>query len=319
MVDTNNLGYGRACPLKEPDDAATVILLREMPGTPWELFLLRRHAKQNFMGGAHVFPGGRLEEADMDPAIIPNIFPGDLAENLLLREEGLSPDLARGLFVAAIRETFEEAGIFLGCGPTGEPLPSAEGSLGERLSTCRHDLHKGKITILELLRRENIRLDFRLLAPYSHWITPAIETRRFDTRFFLARIPPGQQPLHDSRELTASAWFSPEAALVGQDRGEITLMPPTLKTLEELSHFPSISELFLAASHKEIPVIMPEIIADGDLLGIILPHDREYRNPVYRQAPRPGECSRVMLVGDRWQRQDNFVPLCLCPSEPDSI
>ncbi|MDZ4166039.1 MAG: NUDIX hydrolase [Smithellaceae bacterium] len=305
MVDINNLGYGKSLPLKEPDAAATVILLREMAETPWEVFLLRRHAKQNFMGGAHVFPGGRLEEADMDPAIIPNIFPGELAENLLLREEGLAPDLARGLFVAAIRETFEEAGIFLGCGPSGEPLQSAEGPLEERLSSCRQDLHKGNITLLELLRRENLRLDFRLLAPYSHWITPAIETRRFDTRFFLARIPPGQRPLHDSRELTASAWFSPEAALTGQDRGEITLMPPTLKTLEELSHFPSTAELFRAASRKEMPVIMPEVIADGEQVGIILPHDREYRNPVYRQAPRPGECSRIMLTAGRWQRIGN--------------
>ncbi len=305
MVDINNLGYGRSCPLKEPDDAATVILLRETPGTTWEVFLLRRHAKQNFMGGAHVFPGGRLEEADMDPALIPHIFPGDLPENLRLKEEGLSLDKARGLFVAAIRETFEEAGIFPGCGASGEPLPALEGPLAERFSTYRQDLHAGKITLLELLHRENIRLDFRLLAPYSHWITPAIETRRFDTRFFLARIPPGQRPLHDSRELTASAWFSPEAALAGQDRGEITLMPPTLKTLEELSLFPSTADLFQAAARKEMPVIMPEVISYGDQVGVILPHDPQYGNPAYRQPPRPGECSRVMLANGRWQRIGN--------------
>jgi len=137
----------------------------------------------------------------------------------------------------------------------------------------------------------------KLLIPYSHWITPEIVPKRFSTRFFLAELPQGQSATTDKDELTSSLWVTPHDALQMYTAGEITLMPPTLKTVEEMAKFISLDELFAAARNRTIYPIMPQPMKNG----LKLPHDPEYSIERYKQPVRLGEDSRFLLVGGKWQ------------------
>ncbi len=301
MINLKTLGYGEQIQPQAPADAAAVILFREIAGRPWEVLLLKRHERQRFMAGASVFPGGRLEDEDCAPAFIPYIYASHRAEEFRLREGNLSLDRARGLLLAAIRETFEETGVLLACLPSGKPLTDTEtGRI--RLAGARRKLKEGHLSFFDLPAKEGLNLDFRLLTPYAHWITPSLETRRFDTRFFLAPLPAGQIPLHDENELAASFWQTPRGALESHEEGAITLMPPTIKILEELSAYATGGELLRDASQKEIPALLPEVFSTGQTVGIRFPHDPEYGITAHKQPPRPGETSRVLLSDGRWRR-----------------
>jgi 8-oxo-dGTP pyrophosphatase MutT (NUDIX family) len=212
-----------------------VILLRDRTEEPYEVFLVRRHRNQAFMGGAYVFPGGRLDYADADPELAACIGGFRAADaKRLLQETDLPEATALGLFVAAIRETFEEAGILLARDARGNVVDLSAPETAARFSCYRLELHEGRLTLAELVRREGLIFAPDLLVPYAHWITPEIEPRRFNTRFFLARLPEGQVPVHDRLELTESSWMTPAFALAEHEAGRIVLMPPTMKTMEEL-------------------------------------------------------------------------------------
>ena len=285
-----------------PRDAATVILLRDRSEGPYEVFLMRRHRNQAFMGGAYVFPGGRLDDADTDPglAACTGGFPVTEARRLL-QEPDLSEEVARGLFLAAIRETFEEAGVLLARDAAGRPLDLADPERADRFAAYRLELHEERITLMDLVRRESLSYGADLLIPYSHWITPEFEPRRFDTRFFLARLPEGQVAIHDRMELTESCWMTPAFALVEHRAGRIVLMPPTLKIIEELQAFSSTDPLFAAARSQRISTIFPEAFRTADGFGVLLPHDPQYSLAAFKQPPRPGETSRIIMQDGIWQ------------------
>jgi hypothetical protein len=152
-----------------------------------------------------------------------------------------------------------------------------------------------------LARRENLRYAPDLLVPYSHWITPEIEPRRFDARFFLARLPEGQTPVHDRTELTDCLWQTPAAALAAHAVGRIVLMPPTLKTIEELHAFPDTKELFATARSRRIRPILPEAFRTADGFGVRLPNDPEYSLAAGMQPARPGETTRVVMQDGIWK------------------
>jgi hypothetical protein len=154
-----------------------------------------------------------------------------------------------------------------------------------------------------LAQRERLTFAPDLLTPYSHWITPEIESKRFSTRFFLARQPKEQIPFHDTMEMTKSQWLTPSTAMEMQREGQILLMPPTLKTLEELNEFGSLEDLFQAVRSREIRTILPEAFMTDDGFGVRLPHDPEYKIEAYKQAPRLEETSRIVLRGDRWRTE----------------
>ena len=298
-------GEGR--PVKMPRDAATVILLRDRSGGPYEIFLMRRHANQTFMGGAYVFPGGHLDDADKDPGLA--AYTGRLSATearRLLQEPDLPEATALGLFLAAIRETFEEAGVLLARDAAGRLIDLADPETADRFAAYRSELHEGRITLTDLVRRESLCYAPDLLIPYSHWITPEFEPRRFDTRFFLARLPEGQVALHDRMELTESCWMSPAAALAEQAAGRIVLMPPTLKTIEELQAFPSIGPLFAAVRSLRIFTICPEVFRTADGFGVLFPHDAEYSLAAFKQPPRPGETSRIVMEDGIWKPRAVF-------------
>lgn len=285
-----------------PRDAATVILMRAQPEKPYEVLLMRRHRNQVFMGGAYVFPGGSLDDADTDPGLAACVG-GFKAEDArrLLQEPNLTAATALGLFLAAIRETFEEAGVLLACNASERPVNLADPEAAARFSAYRLELHEGRLTLADLARREAIHYAPELLIPYSHWITPEIEPRRFNTRFFLAQIPEGQAAVHDRMEMTESDWMTPASALAGHNAGRIVLMPPTLKTIEELLVFSCTEHLFTAARSQRIYTTYAEAFRTADSFGIRLPHDPEYTHTAWKQQPRPGETTRIVMQGGIWK------------------
>jgi 8-oxo-dGTP pyrophosphatase MutT (NUDIX family) len=286
---------------RTPRDAATVILLRDRVDAPYELFLMRRGRNQAFMGGAYVFPGGSLDQADTDPELTACIGGLDAADARRLLQEANLPDAtALGLFVAAIRETFEEAGVLLARDPDGNTVDLSDPETAARFAGYRLELHEKRMTLAELARRERLVYAPDLLTPYSHWITPPIESRRFDTRFFLARLPEGQAPVHDRMELTDSRWLSPAFALAEHAAGSIVLMPPTLKTMEELLAFSGIGQLFDAARSQPIPTILPDAFWTAGSFGIRLPHDSEYTLAAKQPYP-PGGSTRIVMEGGIWR------------------
>ncbi len=288
--------------VRMPRDAATVILLRDRPGGPYEVFLMRRHRDQVFMGGAYVFPGGRLDDADKDPGLAACTGPLSAAEaRRLLQEPDLSEQVARGLFLAAIRETFEEAGVLLARDGEGRLVVLADPETADRFAAYRLELHEGRLTLMDLVRRESLSYAPDLLIPYSHWITPEFEPRRFDTRFFLARLPEGQVAVHDRMELTESCWMTPAFALAEHAAGRIVLMPPTLKTIEELQAFSNTETLFAATRLQRILTIFPEAFRTADGFGVLLPHDAAYTLAPFKQPLRPGETSRIVMEDGIWK------------------
>jgi 8-oxo-dGTP pyrophosphatase MutT (NUDIX family) len=294
-------------PRTAPRDAATVILLRDPPAGPYEMFLMQRHRDQSFMGGAHVFPGGRLSDADTDPHLAARTDGSSVFDaRRLLQEPELSEARARGLFLAAIRETFEEAGVLVARDASNRSVDLAAPETAARFAASRHELREGRLTLTVLAQCAHIRYAPDLLLPYSHWITPEIEPRRFDTRFFLARLPDGQVAVHDRTELTDSLWLTPSAALAQHRAGRIVLMPPTLKTVEELLVFSSLPDLFAAAADRRIHTILPEAFRTADGFGVRLPNDSEYSLTAYKQG-------RDLEDSCRLRKALPGVSLWICP------
>jgi 8-oxo-dGTP pyrophosphatase MutT (NUDIX family) len=252
-----------------PLPAATVTLVRDARNG-LEVLLLQRSFSAGFMPGVHVFPGGGLDPGDESPeALERSTGPGDAEANRLLGIErgGLA------YWIAAIREAFEEVGIFLAYGPGGG-IVDLGGKTAERYRSHRRALDQGRSGLGEVARAEGLRLATDRLVYFSHWITPVGAPRRYDTRFFLAIAPPEQIAEHDNREAIAHAWMSPGEALECYGRGEIKLRTPTLKTLERFAGF-SRAEALVAAfrAQTEIPALLPRVSKDGRNL---LPGDPGY-------------------------------------------
>ena len=282
-------------------NAATVILVRDTHNPPFEIFLMRRHRKQSFMGGAFVFPGGVYEPDDgMFSREYVSFDKKEIQASLeRITAGGISPGIARGLFVTAIRETFEESGILFARRNTGTPESLAFQDLA-KWNTYRKQLHNGIKDLTGIARLENIIFAPQALVPYARWITPQIETKRFDTWFFIANLPQHQTPSHDDVELVDSMWVTPKEALLKNDQKKILLMPPTLKTITELAAFSSIEQLFNTLAGKALTPILPQAMVSEKTRGVLLPHDPEYGISDYKQAARPEEPSRIILEDGKW-------------------
>ena len=250
---------------EDPRDAATVILLRDGPEGP-STFMVRRHGKSGFMGGAHVFPGGVLDPSDGDASVIARVEGLDEARAAALLGEADGPR-SLALHVAAIRETFEEAGVLL----SGDVE-------GPELAPVRDRLNAGE-DFGALLDELDCRLRADLLAPWARWVTPTIEPRRYDARFFVARIPEGQRASHDSLELTQGYWGRPIEVMDSYARGELVLPPPTLRTLEEMAGLQSVDAIFAHARSRKPPFVRPHFHQKDDLIALTLPGDPAHPEP----------------------------------------
>jgi 8-oxo-dGTP pyrophosphatase MutT (NUDIX family) len=279
-------------------NAATVILVRHSESAGWKVFLARRHHKQSFMAGAYVFPGGQLENYDKSPELLSYIKKNpDFNPASVLQEKELPEEEALSFYIAAIRETFEEVGILLGGSPSGDFVSFHDKNIRARYSEHRRRLYASEITLSDIAREEGILFFPEVLVPYAHWITPEFEKMRFDTRFFLAKLPPEQRTVADATELTESLWVTPKKALEMHSGKEIMLMPPTLKTIEELCAFKSIDELFAACAQKEIYPILPQLCGNF----VLLPHDPEYSIAKYKRPVDTADSSRVTNENGVWK------------------
>ena len=219
-----DLEAGRIAPAT-PRDAATVMLLRPAgAGAGVEVLMLRRVAAMKFAPGAYVFPGGSVDPADYEAAVgWHGPDPAEFGARL-----GASAEMARALVCAAVRETFEEAGVLLAGAPDGGPVADPSGPSWE---ADRAALVAGAVTLAELLSRRGLVLRADLLVPWARWITPEGEPRRFDARFFAAALPAGQLATGHAAESDHIAWLRPGDAIESARAGQISMLPPTATTL----------------------------------------------------------------------------------------
>ncbi len=242
-----------------PAPSATVVLLRDA-GEDIEVFLLRRHGGSAVLGGAYVFPGGKADPTDRD--WIPLLDQPADRLHALLGEPELSPAEAAALFVTAIRELFEEAGLLL-----ADASPQASRAHWAAVRAGRP---------FDELRSANLRLAAGALHPWSRWITPTLGSvgrKRFDTRFFLAAVPPGQEATHDEHEATESIWLTPRAALRRYWNGDLELAPPQIMSLAHLARHRSVASVLGAAAARLPPCILPEAHYLEDVRVLCYPGD----------------------------------------------
>ena len=268
-------------------DAATVLLLRER-AAGFEVFMVRRSGGSRFMGGAHVFPGGKLDDADRHYDGRRRLPDAPLSTEL--SEPELAPERALGLYVAALRETFEEAGVLL-----ADPL----GDEAFRLY-ARAQLQRGEGALAELAARAGWTLRLDALVPQARWITPRAQPRRYDTRFFLARAPEDQRAAADELETFAGEWFTPARALAAAEGGEIVLPPPTLRTLLHLATFETVQACFADARTRRPPRIEP--VHHVDEAGEhVIAFNGDPAHPI-RERAFPGP-TRVVRRGSIWRAE----------------
>jgi 8-oxo-dGTP pyrophosphatase MutT (NUDIX family) len=282
----------------EPRKASTVIVIRE----PMEILLMKRSTHDSFIAKATVYPGGAVDETDKDEVLMGfcNGFNGNKAK-AMLKVDDMDERVASGFFFAAIRELFEESSILLAKNAFGEPLNLSVEPALSRFKEYRKAIHDREITLAEMAQKEGLMYTPEDLIPFAHWITPAILKTRFDTWFFLARLPSGQAAHYDNKELTSAEWMNPQKAIGLNGEREILLMPPTLMTLRELASFGTINELFVFAATKDIPTIQPEVFTEETITGVRLPYDPGYSDATLKQPPRPGEPSRAILENGFWK------------------
>ena len=207
-------------------DAATVAVLRDGPAGR-ETFLLHRRATMAFAAGKYVFPGGSVQDSDFEPVPWIGPRPRTWAQRLSCRE-----DLARALVVAAVREVFEETGLLL-AGADGAHGMTVTGETGG-LAADRRSVESHQVTFGAFLRARGLWLRADLLSPWAHWITPRFQPRRFDTRFFVAMLPPGQSAGVLTTESDHGEWVTIERALADVRDGTMEMMRPTRHTLRQL-------------------------------------------------------------------------------------
>lgn len=213
------------------------MLVRDAPEL--EVFMLRRSLSSVFVGGAYVFPGGAVDPADRDPALLAAVAGIDGAD--AATQLGVADAL--GIWVAAIRESFEEAGVLLARrAETDERLVLDPGATFE-LDADRRALISGDRSLLEIITPRGLVLDGGALAPFARWITPPGAPRRFDTWFFVASAPAGHVYEHDDGETIASVWVRPADALEQARIKEIELIYPTFRCLQALAHYDTASAL----------------------------------------------------------------------------
>jgi 8-oxo-dGTP pyrophosphatase MutT (NUDIX family) len=279
----------------DPRPAATVIVLRDRSTGP-EVFMVRRHEGTAFMGGAHVFPGGRVDAADHDGSEAWCDGIAHAAQQLA----GLPAGEAVAYHVAAARELYEEAGVLLARHATGAFVSLGGADVQERLKQDRTDVHGGRIPLRAVIEREHLRLALDALVLFAHWVTPPIDTRQFDTRFFMTRVPPDQTPAHDDTETTHSTWVRPADAIAQALVGDLVLPPPTWTTLRELEPFASVEAALAWARTRAIVRRMPKLVEQDGRRMLLLPGDPLHPDAAGDDPPAE---TRFVFVDRRWRAE----------------
>jgi 8-oxo-dGTP pyrophosphatase MutT (NUDIX family) len=274
-----DLEAGRVAPAP-PRDAATVMVLRSAGGTPRppaaagppagdgagvEVLMLRRTAAMKFAPGAYVFPGGSVDPADYGAEVgWQGPSPAEFGARL-----GAAPEVARALVCAAVRETFEEAGVLLAGAPDG-PLAAPSGPSWE---ADRMAVASGALPLAELLARRGLVLRADLLVPWARWITPEGEPRRFDARFFAAALPDGQEAVGHAAEADHVAWLRPADAIDAAKAGELSLLPPTATTLGEFASAVAAGAgaADILGTRRVIAPVQPRLVLEDGAAWLVIP------------------------------------------------
>jgi 8-oxo-dGTP pyrophosphatase MutT (NUDIX family) len=285
--------------------AATVILTRPA-GDGFEVYLLKRSATSKFMPGSYVFPGGMVDDLDAEE------WSAFVDMDIVTIERRLGGELDAGealaYGVAAIRETFEEAGVLLG---------HAEGPAADGLERARRERETGdfkKGWFHSLVAEHKLRLDLTALFRWAHWVTPREMKRHYDTRFFVAAMPPDQTCRPDTRETTAGIWLTPLEGLKANLKGEIALSPPAIVTLQAFTKFNRLEELKTVIAHRRWgEPIRPRFIAMGKDAVIVEPWDPEFHQSSIdidpdklgeKLLPVASPFSRIWLHDGLWRPVD---------------
>jgi 8-oxo-dGTP pyrophosphatase MutT (NUDIX family) len=246
-----------------PRPSATVLLLRDAE-RGFEVLMVERHHQIDFVAGALVFPGGQVDAADADPALAARCA----------GVAGLSAE-ERALRVAAIRETFEEAGVLL-AKRRGAPALVDAATLRGVEQRHRAALQTGTRSLAEVAEQEDLELACDALVPFAHWITPLFMPKRFDTWFFLVEAPADHVALHDGHESVDSLWITPADADVERRAGRRSIIFPTLLNLRKLGRAHSVAEACAAARREPIVTVLPRVEKRGETPTMVLPADAGY-------------------------------------------
>ncbi len=246
-------------PVQPIRPAATVILVREAPQS-YEIFMLKRTARASFASGMFVFPGGRVDGDD-------HLHRYDAARHGPTQAQAAQVEALgyewRGFWIAAIRETFEEAGLLLAY-RDGQILQFVDDAERSRFAGYRAPLHGGDVSLLDICEREDLQLAVDQIHFYNRFVTPLGRPRRFDTRFFIAAAPETQRGQHDEKETVDSIWISPQEALARNKAGEFDLMNVTRIQLETLAEYENKQALLdMAVGKTEFPVRRPILPVPG--------------------------------------------------------
>jgi 8-oxo-dGTP pyrophosphatase MutT (NUDIX family) len=241
-------------PPAAPRLSASVILVRD-GAHGLETFMVRRHVESRVAGGAFVFPGGTVRSDDFPP---PNPDLEALQATLLKRSDApLDAEHAAAIYVTAVRELFEEAGVLLARDAEGRlvQIDAQDTQQQERLASARLTLQASQVSLERVLRDERWRAAYDCLVPFSHWVTPTPVPTRYDTRFFLAEMPLGQEALHCTIETTEGAWLRPRHVL----EDGFSIVFPTEQHLRRLSGVRTAAEALAFARGKPIRRVQPEV------------------------------------------------------------
>ena len=288
-----------------PRPAATLMMLRD-GAAGLEVFLLKRHGLSDVLGGAYVFPGGKLDLQDSDIDGDAHLDQPSAHLHSSLNEPGIDQATATGLYVAALRETFEESGVLLAGADMASGAHGAHASAEQaRLAT---ELSRQGMGFDEVLAHMGLRLATRSVLPWSRWITPRVPsfmTKRFDTRFFVAALPHGQDARHDNRETVKSVWLDPREALRQYWERQIELAPPQIMSLAHLARFSDVAGAMQEARSRPPPVVHPEPFNEETGRVICYPGDDRHSVPE-RAIPGP---SRLRYIEGRFEPLGGFENL----------
>ncbi|MFD9611824.1 NUDIX hydrolase [Streptomyces sp. NPDC004288] len=261
------LAAGELTPV-EPRRAATVLLLRDGATGP-DVHMLRRRTSMAFAGGAYAYPGGGVDPRDEQPVR----WAGPSLETWAARLGLDDPAQAQAVVCAAVRETFEEAGVLL-AGRTEDGVVGD--TTDEDWERDRVALVARELSFADFLDRRGLVLRSDLLGAWARWITPEFEQRRYDTWFFVAALPAGQRTRDVSGEADRTVWIRPAEAAAGYDRGELTMMPPTISTLRTLEPYGTAADALAAAAGQDMAPVLAQARLEGDELVLSWPGHEEF-------------------------------------------
>ncbi|MBU1802419.1 MAG: NUDIX hydrolase [Actinobacteria bacterium] len=256
----------------EPRQAATVILLAEThdadqsSGGP-EVYYLRRQVSMDFAAGMAVFPGGGVDKRDFDAEVAwAGPTPAEWAVRLSCDE-----DLARALVCAAVRETFEESGVLLAGPAADSDTTVVADTTGDDWEADRVALESRELSLTDFLNRRELELRSDLLGVWDAWLTPIFEPKRYETWFFVAKLPEGQRTRDVSTESSSVAWLRAGTAAAQAESGELAMMPPTYLTSLEIAGFETRDEVLAAAADRTAVMFTPTVEPLGEGFTLSMP------------------------------------------------